>query len=57
MIGAIAGDIIGSVHEGAGTKTKAFKLFKRCGAQRDLPGRGRGHDGMYRRRYRRSMCF
>ena len=27
MIGAIAGDIIGSVHEGAGTKTKEFPLF------------------------------
>lgn len=27
MIGAIAGDIIGSVHEGAGTKTKQFPLF------------------------------
>ncbi len=27
MIGAIAGDIIGSIHEGAGTKTKQFRLF------------------------------
>lgn len=27
MIGAIAGDIIGSVHEGAGTKVKDFPLF------------------------------
>ncbi|MCY2994412.1 MAG: ADP-ribosylglycohydrolase family protein [Planctomycetota bacterium] len=27
MIGAIAGDIIGSVYEGAGTKTKLFPLF------------------------------
>lgn len=27
MIGAIAGDIIGSIHEGAGTKTKEFPLF------------------------------
>lgn len=27
MIGAIAGDIIGSVHEHTGTKTKAFPLF------------------------------
>lgn len=27
MLGAIAGDVIGSVHEGAGTKTKAFPLF------------------------------
>jgi ADP-ribosylglycohydrolase len=27
MIGAIAGDIIGSVHEIAGTKTKDFPLF------------------------------
>ncbi len=27
MIGAIAGDIIGSIHEGAGTKTKQFPLF------------------------------
>jgi ADP-ribosylglycohydrolase len=27
MLGAIAGDIIGSVHEGAGTKTKTFPLF------------------------------
>lgn len=27
MIGAICGDIIGSVHEGAGTKTKHFPLF------------------------------
>jgi ADP-ribosylglycohydrolase len=27
MLGAIAGDIIGSVHEGAGTKTKDFPLF------------------------------
>ena len=29
MSGAIAGDIIGSVHEGAGTKTKRFPLFDR----------------------------
>ena len=27
MLGAIAGDIIGSIHEGAGTKTKDFPLF------------------------------
>lgn len=27
MIGAIAGDIIGSVHEGSGTKRKDFRLF------------------------------
>lgn len=27
MIGAIAGDIIGSIHEGAGTKTKQFELI------------------------------
>jgi ADP-ribosylglycohydrolase len=27
MLGAICGDIIGSVHEGAGTKTKSFPLF------------------------------
>jgi ADP-ribosylglycohydrolase len=27
MIGAIAGDIIGSIHEGAGTKTKQFPLL------------------------------
>ena len=27
MIGAIAGDVIGSVHEGAATKTKRFPLF------------------------------
>jgi ADP-ribosylglycohydrolase len=27
MIGSIAGDVIGSVHEGAGTKTKDFPLF------------------------------
>ena len=27
MIGAICGDIIGSVHEGAGTKTKDFPLL------------------------------
>lgn len=27
MLGAIAGDVIGSVHEGTGTKTKAFPLF------------------------------
>jgi ADP-ribosylglycohydrolase len=27
MLGAIAGDVIGSVHEGAGTKTKEFPLF------------------------------
>ena len=27
MLGAIAGDVIGSVHEGAGTKTKQFPLF------------------------------
>jgi ADP-ribosylglycohydrolase len=26
-LGAIAGDIIGSVHEGRGTKTKDFPLF------------------------------
>lgn len=31
MIGAIAGDVIGSVHEGAGTKTTEFELFDpRC---------------------------
>lgn len=31
MLGAIAGDIIGSVHENAGTKTKEFPLFvKNC---------------------------
>lgn len=29
MLGAIAGDIIGSVHEGAGTKTVDFPLFRR----------------------------
>ena len=29
MLGAIAGDVIGSVHEGAGTKTKEFPLFVR----------------------------
>lgn len=29
MFGAIAGDVIGSVHEGAGTKTKDFPLFDR----------------------------
>jgi ADP-ribosylglycohydrolase len=28
MIGAIAGDLIGSVHEGAGTKTTSFPLFQ-----------------------------
>jgi ADP-ribosylglycohydrolase len=27
MIGSIAGDVIGSVHEGSGTKTKDFPLF------------------------------
>ncbi len=27
MIGAIAGDVIGSVHESAATKTKRFPLF------------------------------
>lgn len=27
MLGAIAGDVIGSVHEGSGTKTKNFPLF------------------------------
>lgn len=27
MYGAVIGDIIGSVHEFAGTKTKAFDLF------------------------------
>lgn len=27
MLGAIAGDIIGSVHEGVGTKTRDFPLF------------------------------
>lgn len=27
MIGAIAGDVVGSVHEGVGTKTKDFPLF------------------------------
>src|SRR5262245_56399653 len=27
MLGAIAGDVIGSVHEGAGTRTKGFPLF------------------------------
>ena len=30
MIGAIAGDVIGSVHERAGTKTKDFPLFHEC---------------------------
>lgn len=30
MLGAIAGDIIGSVHEGAGTKTREFELFHRA---------------------------
>ncbi|MFN7893421.1 MAG: hypothetical protein ACK5OC_24220 [Pirellula sp.] len=30
MIGAIAGDVIGSVHERAGTKTKDFPLFDEC---------------------------
>lgn len=29
MLGAIAGDVIGSVHEGASTKTKVFPLFVR----------------------------
>lgn len=29
MLGAIAGDVIGSVHEGAGTQTKDFPLFVR----------------------------
>jgi ADP-ribosylglycohydrolase len=29
MLGAIAGDVIGSVHEGAGTKTKRFPLLGR----------------------------
>ncbi len=28
MIGAVAGDVIGSVHEGAGTKSKDFPLFE-----------------------------
>lgn len=28
MLGAIAGDIIGSIHEGAGTKTKSFPLWQ-----------------------------
>jgi ADP-ribosylglycohydrolase len=28
VIGAIAGDVIGSVHEGAGTKTTSFPLFQ-----------------------------
>ena len=27
MLGAIVGDVIGSVHEAAGTKTKDFPLF------------------------------
>ena len=27
MLGAIAGDVIGSVHEGARTKAKQFPLF------------------------------
>ena len=27
MLGAIAGDVIGSVHEWVGTKTKDFPLF------------------------------
>lgn len=30
MLGAIAGDIIGSVHEGAGTKRRDFALFHRA---------------------------
>jgi ADP-ribosylglycohydrolase len=29
MLGAIIGDVVGSVHEGAGTKTKNFPLFVR----------------------------
>lgn len=29
MLGAIAGDVIGSVHEGAGTKHRDFPLFRR----------------------------
>lgn len=29
MLGAIAGDVIGSVHEYSGTKTKTFPLFVR----------------------------
>jgi hypothetical protein len=32
MLGAIAGDVIGSVHEGSGTKTKDFPLFRGCGS-------------------------
>lgn len=28
MIGAVAGDVIGSIHEGAGTRTVAFPLFR-----------------------------
>lgn len=36
MIGAIAGDVIGSVHEGAGTKTKDFPLCpKNCRFKED----------------------
>jgi ADP-ribosylglycohydrolase len=27
MLGAITGDVVGSVHEGSGTKTKDFRLF------------------------------
>jgi ADP-ribosylglycohydrolase len=27
MLGAIVGDIVGSIHEGMGTKTKEFPLF------------------------------
>jgi len=30
MLGAIIGDVIGSVHEWAGTKTKNFPLFTEC---------------------------
>ena len=47
MIGAICGDIIGSVHEGTGIKTKDFALFvPQCRFTDDTVAelRDRGHE-------------
>ena len=39
MLGAIVGDVIGSVHEGAGTKTAEWATFySRCGRVRREAG-------------------
>jgi ADP-ribosylglycohydrolase len=47
MLGAIAGDVIGSVHEWSGTKTKDFPLFVRHSTYTDDSVPGRGYGGMF----------